>query len=81
MKRVVCRMSLYSTDGLVNFYGEMTISILGKNSAVAIFINIIICCFFVVVFFFQKIGFDISCKLSPKETICMECQSLFPAKK
>ena len=28
-------------------------------------------------FFFQKIGFDISCKLSPKETICMEFQSLF----
>ena len=28
----------------------------------------------------QKIGFDISCKLSPKnpkETICMKCQILF----
>ena len=32
-------------------------------------------------FFFQKIGFDISCKLSPKETICMNCQSLFSEKK
>ena len=28
-------------------------------------------------YFSQKIGFDISCKLSPKETICMNCQSLF----
>ena len=25
----------------------------------------------------QKTGFDISCKLSPWETICMKCQSLF----
>ena len=28
----------------------------------------------------QKIGFDISCKLSPKETICMNCQILFSGK-
>ena len=28
-------------------------------------------------FFLQKIGFDISCKLSPLETICMESQNLF----
>ena len=27
--------------------------------------------------FFPEIGFDISCKLSPKETICMKCQILF----
>ena len=27
--------------------------------------------------FSQKIGFDISGKLSPRETICMKCQSLF----
>ena len=26
---------------------------------------------------FEKIGFDISCKLSPQETICMKYQSLF----
>ena len=26
--------------------------------------------------FFQKIDFDISCKLSPMETICMKCQIL-----
>ena len=32
---------------------------------------------FFLYFFFQKIGFDISCKLSPKETICMKCQSIF----
>ena len=25
----------------------------------------------------QKTGFDISCKLSPMETICMKCQILF----
>ena len=28
----------------------------------------------------QKTGFDISCKLSPKETICMKCQILFSGK-
>ena len=27
--------------------------------------------------FQKKTGFDISCKLSPKETICMKCQILF----
>ena len=26
--------------------------------------------------FTQKTGFDMPCKLSPKGTICMECQSL-----
>ena len=29
---------------------------------------------------FIGIGFDISCKSSPKETICMKCQSLFSGK-
>ena len=29
------------------------------------------------VLFSQKTGFDISCKLSPLETICMTCQNLF----
>ena len=24
----------------------------------------------------QKIGFDISCKLSPEETVCVKCQSI-----
>ena len=28
----------------------------------------------------QKIGFDMSCKLFPGETICMTCQSLFSGK-
>ena len=28
-------------------------------------------------YFFQKTGSDISCKLSPVETICMKCQNLF----
>ena len=31
-------------------------------------------------YFSQKTGFDISCKLSPLETICMNCQSLFSGK-
>ena len=31
-------------------------------------------------YFPHNIGFDISCKLSPKETICMKCQSLFSGK-
>ena len=31
-------------------------------------------------YFYQKTGFDISCKLSPVETICMKCQSLFSEK-
>ena len=31
-------------------------------------------------YFSQKTGFDISCKLSPQETICMKCQILFPGK-
>ena len=31
--------------------------------------------------FSQKICFDILCKLSPKETICIECQSIFFVKK
>ena len=30
--------------------------------------------------FFPKTGFDISCKLSPMETICMKCQNLFSGK-
>ena len=30
--------------------------------------------------FSQKTGFDISCKLSPLETICMKCQIVFSGK-
>ena len=30
--------------------------------------------------FFSEIGFDISCNLSPMETICMKCQVLFSGK-
>ena len=32
-------------------------------------------------YFSQKTGFDISCKLSLLETVCMKCQTLFPGKK
>ena len=28
-------------------------------------------------YFLQKIGFDISCSLSPLEAVCMKCQVLF----
>ena len=28
----------------------------------------------------EETGFDIPCKLSPVETICMKCQILFPGK-
>ena len=31
----------------------------------------------IIFLFSQKTGFDISCKLSPMETICMKCQILF----
>ena len=31
-------------------------------------------------YFSQKTGFDISCKLSPYETICMKCSTLFSGK-
>ena len=31
-------------------------------------------------YFCQKIGFDISCKWSPKETICIKCQILLSGK-
>ena len=31
-------------------------------------------------YFYQKTGFDISCKLSPMETICRQCQSLTSGK-
>ena len=30
--------------------------------------------------FYKKIGSDISCKLSPKEIICLKCQTLFSGK-
>ena len=34
----------------------------------------------IVSLFSRKIGFDFSCKLSPKETICMKCQTHFLGK-
>ena len=30
--------------------------------------------------FSLETGFDISCKLTPAETICMKCHNLFPGK-
>ena len=29
---------------------------------------------------FETVGFDTSCKLSPAETVCIECQCLFSEK-
>ena len=40
-----------------------------------------VCFCFVLGFFLQKIGFDILCKLSSKETVCVKCQSLFSGRK
>ena len=31
-------------------------------------------------YFLLKVSFDVSCKLSPKETVCIKCQSLFSGK-
>ena len=56
----------------------LTLSTLGKISSrqhFEIYIHVYI--FF---YFSQKTGFDISCKLSPMETICMKCLILFSGK-
>ena len=34
----------------------------------------------IIFLFFKKTGYDISCKLSPVETICIKCQNLFSKK-
>ena len=47
----------------------LTLSTLGKISADD-----------VLKYFSQKIDFDISCKLSPMETICRKCQNLLSDK-
>ena len=58
----------------ISSFHHVNVSILDKkNSADKIFKI-----FFL---FFPETGFDISCKLSPQETICMKCQSLFSGKK
>ena len=36
--------------------------------------------FLFIYLYIQKIGFDISCKLSPQETFCINCHSLFFSK-
>ena len=53
---------MQSDQGL---FGCLTFATLLANSADDNFI------------FAQKTGFDIACKLSPLETICMKCQILF----
>ena len=50
--------------------GCLTLSTLWANSA-----DNKLVIFFLI--FYWKIGFDISCKLSPKEAICMKCQIPF----
>ena len=56
-------------NGLSDLLFTLTLCVLGKK--------ICSCHFEIFYFFFQKISFDISCKLSPNETICVKCQSLF----
>ena len=55
------------------FIYHLTLCMLGKNFSRQ----------YLEIFFFYfsyKIEFDTSCKLSPKETICMKCQILFSRK-
>ena len=54
-----------------------TPSILGKNFSRWLFWNI----FFFIFYFSQKTDFELSCKLSPMEEVCMKCQILFSGKK
>ena len=61
----------------VNLGFSLALSTLGKKSQrqhIEIFFSFF---FFFCPVFLQKIGFDISCKLS---TICMKCQNLFSGK-
>ena len=53
-------------------YFALTLSVLGEK-----FTNDILKYFS---YFSQKTGFDFSCTLSPQETMCMKCQSLFSGK-
>ena len=57
-----------------NFFQWTVQSILWANLADNKLMILLLFFFF---FFLQKIVIGISCKLSPKETICMKCQSLF----
>ena len=52
----------------------LTLSMLSKNFSRQLFQIFFFICFS------QKIGFGISCKLFPHDTICMKCQSLFSGK-
>ena len=56
----------------INLFATLTLSALGKIFSRQHF-EIISC-------FFQKGGFDISCKLSPLETICIKFLILFSGK-
>ena len=58
---LICRLEL-----TLNVYHSLDISADDK------FVTFVV--FFI---FFKKTGFDISCKLSPVETICMNCQICF----
>ena len=74
---------------LFNLYHSMTKSVGDKLMSSFVFFCLFVVfffflfCFFVLFFsyFSQKIGFYIPCRLSPEETICMKCQSLFSEKK
>ena len=73
-----CAVSKLTNAADLNFYGEQKklISILSSNN-----LQHVLCKMTNIFFLFsQKIGFDISCKLSPNKTICIKYQSLFLAK-
>ena len=54
---------------IASYHDLLTISMQGNNVSRRHFEILFL-------FFFRKIGLGISCKLSPKETICMQCQTL-----
>ena len=68
--KCICAPKVMATNKLLQpmlFHMKLMLSPLGKN--------------FNVFLIFPEKGFDISCKLSPLETICMKCQNLFSGKK
>ena len=63
---------LHFTTKIITIIDIVTFTTLWANSAIDKLM--------IFLFSFQKTGFDISCKLSPMETICMKCQILFSVK-
>ena len=70
-------LSVNTSKGVCNKLAS-THSMLGKIISFKVLIYHIF--YFYLFFFLQKVDFDISCKLSPQETICMQYQSLLSVK-